>query len=341
MSTSPRIWVLLGHRRGDNNQLLALAEALGVPFETRTLSYRRIARLIMRLWPRSIAHLAPASRKTIGPPWPNLVIGIGRRSVSIGLWIKDQNRGKTTNVRLGNPRAPNHLFDLVLTTPQYPVGDADNVITLPLALNRFSEPPSPRPAERDLLDRPRPHVLMSLGGTAPMWQLDLDVLKEATGKLLSRATSEGGTLFVAPSPRTPPAALDIVNAATSGASNVAVFDSDVRYPVFLADADLHFVTADSISMVSEAILTGKPVGLIDVRPKRRGRLLLGSDPDRHRFRDPRRFWSHVKRLGLAGTVDEPLSGTVPDPAAIAVDALRDRFAGLFDGPWRSNWRFET
>ena len=27
----PRIWVLLGERRGDNNQLLGLAEALGLP----------------------------------------------------------------------------------------------------------------------------------------------------------------------------------------------------------------------------------------------------------------------------------------------------------------------
>ena len=33
----PRIWVLLGHRKGDNNQLLALAQALKLPFETRTI----------------------------------------------------------------------------------------------------------------------------------------------------------------------------------------------------------------------------------------------------------------------------------------------------------------
>jgi len=42
---SPRVWVLLGHRRGDNNQLLALAEALGVPFETRTMTYRPFAKI--------------------------------------------------------------------------------------------------------------------------------------------------------------------------------------------------------------------------------------------------------------------------------------------------------
>ena len=34
MSTSsPLVWALLGERTGDNNQVLALAEELGLPFE--------------------------------------------------------------------------------------------------------------------------------------------------------------------------------------------------------------------------------------------------------------------------------------------------------------------
>jgi hypothetical protein len=37
----PRTWLLMGHKAGDNAQLLALAEALGFPFETRRLAYRR------------------------------------------------------------------------------------------------------------------------------------------------------------------------------------------------------------------------------------------------------------------------------------------------------------
>ena len=45
MTGAPRIWLLIGHRRGDNNQVLALGEALGVPFETRTMAYRWLAQL--------------------------------------------------------------------------------------------------------------------------------------------------------------------------------------------------------------------------------------------------------------------------------------------------------
>jgi hypothetical protein len=35
----PRVWLLLGGRTGDNNQLLALAEALAFPFEVKRLRY--------------------------------------------------------------------------------------------------------------------------------------------------------------------------------------------------------------------------------------------------------------------------------------------------------------
>ena len=39
MKPAPRIWLLIGQRRGDNNQVLALGEALGIPFETRSMRY--------------------------------------------------------------------------------------------------------------------------------------------------------------------------------------------------------------------------------------------------------------------------------------------------------------
>ena len=38
-----RIWALLGPHRGDNNQVLALAEALGLPFEVKSLRYNQLA----------------------------------------------------------------------------------------------------------------------------------------------------------------------------------------------------------------------------------------------------------------------------------------------------------
>jgi len=320
---------LLGDRRGDNGQLLALAEALGVPFETRTLDYVWQARLRMKLSRVGIGHVTRGSRRWLKPPWPDLVIGIGRRSVPVARWIQRRSGGAARIVRLGHPRAPSRLFDLVITTPQYPVAPADNVITLPLAMNRFRKPPSATIAEQAWLDgRPRPHLLLSLGGTAPMWRLDMDALRNAAATLDRRAQSEGGTLIVVGSPRTPAEAWTEVRDAAPAAACV---DREVRYPVLLADADAHFVTADSVSMISEAVMTGKPVGLIAVEPDARGQRKLGNrDPATTRLRDPRRFWAAVQQRGLAGTVDEPRSGSVADPVAIAVAAVRARLGSLFE-----------
>lgn len=324
-----RIWLLLGQRRGDNGQLLALGEALGVPFETRTLHYSWQARLRMKLSRIGIGHVTRESRRWLEPPWPDLVIGIGRRSVPVARWIQRRSGGAARIVRLGHPRAPNRLFDLIITTPQYPVAPGENVITLPLAMNRFRKPPAATAEEQAWLDgQPRPHLLLSLGGTAPMWRLDMAALGDAAAILDRRAQSEGGTLIVVGSPRTPSEAWTVVRAA---APSSACVEKEVRYPVLLADADTHFVTADSVSMISEAVMTGKPVGLIAVEPDARGRRKLGKrDPATTRLRDPRRFWAEVQERGLAGTVDEPRSGSVEDPVATAVAAVRQRLGRLFD-----------
>ena len=330
MTGAPRIWLLLGSRRGDNNQLLALAEALGLPFETRTLAYRRSARPLMRLFPRSIGHLTPASRQWLTPPWPDLVIGIGRRSVPVARWIRERSGGAARIVRLGHPRAPNDLFDLIITTRQYPVPDGPNVVRLPLAMNRFTEPPALTATEQVWLDSlPRPHLLLSLGGKAPMWRLDLGQLGSAIGTLLDHARREKGTLILIPSPRTPPNAIALIQRIIAGCGEAVLTGPDIRYAVALADADAHFVTADSVSMISEAIATGKPVGLIQVEPDLTGRLWLGGDPDDNDVRDVRRFWRHIRSLGLAGTVAEPKIGRVEDPVALAIAAVRERFGASF------------
>lgn len=327
-----RVWLLLGSRRGDNNQLLALGEALGLPFETRTIAYRRAWRLLQWLFPRGTVHVRRSSRRWLQPPWPDLVIGIGRRTVPVARWIRARSGGRTRLVRLGHPRAPSRLFDLVITTPQYPVPAGDNVVILPLAMNRFATPPGPTAEEQAwLAAHPRPHLLLSLGGTAPMWQLDLRALGEAAAKLARRAEAGGGTLIVVGSPRTPAAGWKVVRHATAGSANVALVASEARYPVLLADADEHFVTADSVSMISEAVMTGKPVGLIPVEPDARGRRqLIGRDPATTQIRDPRRFWASIEARGLAGTVDEPRRGEVEDPVAIAVAAVRSRLGRLFE-----------
>jgi hypothetical protein len=99
------------------------------------------------------------------------------------------------------------------------------------------------------------------------------------------------------------------------------------YSALLAAADTIFVTADSVAMVSDAILTAKPVGLLPIRPSLLGRAYMRlADrlrPGKRVFpRDLRFFWAALDADGLVGTLEQPCGGPVPDLAAMIADRVR-------------------
>ena len=68
----PRVWAVLCYRAGDNEQVLALAEALGWPFEVKRLAYRPYGRTIDVLRLTTLAGIlrdefGPARRAVAGP----------------------------------------------------------------------------------------------------------------------------------------------------------------------------------------------------------------------------------------------------------------------------------
>ena len=63
--------MLSGHKAGDNTQLLALARALGWPFEVKRLAYRRTelaTNLVLRV---TLAGTVKSQSSPLGPPWPD------------------------------------------------------------------------------------------------------------------------------------------------------------------------------------------------------------------------------------------------------------------------------
>src|SRR5438067_3845378 len=129
-----RVWTLLGPHRGDNNQVLALAEALGLPFEEKTLSYNALRRVPPRWLGATFASVAADARPQIEGEPPDLIISTGLRSVPVVRELKRRSGARTRTVHLGYPRISPKHFDLVVPTPEYPVPDAPNVLRIPFAL---------------------------------------------------------------------------------------------------------------------------------------------------------------------------------------------------------------
>lgn len=319
---APRVWVLLGERTGDNNQLLRLAGELGEEFRTLDLRYNRLHLIPPRLLGPNLRTLDQSSWALIRPYWPKLVLGIGYRSVPVALAIRELSQGTAKLVRLGNPRMDPRHFDLVVTTPQYDVADAANVVRLPVGI---STAPKLEPAREEaewLAKLPRPHRLLLIGGDTFMWTLKPDAVGDVAAALRQR----GGSVIAVSSGRSSKPVLECVSAALAGSEHGLVWGRFPRYPVLLDDADEIYVTADSVAMVSDAVVTGKRVGLIEPEKTALGRLFyaLSRAGAPVPVRDIQRFWTSIQARKLAGTVEKPVAGRLDiDPLVTAVAAVRD------------------
>lgn len=326
MTASDRadVWVLLGPHKGDNDQVLALAEALGLPFRAIQMRYRWFAHLPAVLRSVTIAQLQPQVCDQITAPWPSLVIGIGQRSAPVARYIQRASEGRTRTVRLGDPMVSHRLFDLVITTTQYAVRDADNVVRLPIAVTR-REIVKPDNDEQLWLERfAQPRRLLVIGGRTSLWRLDPGIVTEAARRLQRRAELEGGSVIAVTSPRTTES---LVTAAQDALGTDAVVqDRFPRYAALLHAADEIHVTGDSVSMLSDAVASGKPVGLIPLELDAAGKFVRSVAKLRgrpFRIRDLARFWDGLRSRGLAGSIEHPRCAPMEAaPIDIAVSAVR-------------------
>lgn len=318
------IWVLLGPHKGDNDQVFALAEAIGLPFRTIELRYRWFAHVPAALRRVGIGQLDARSRSEIAGPWPALVLGIGQRSAPVARYIKRASDGRTKIVRLGDPMiSPGH-FDLVITTIQYAVRDAANVIRLPITItNRKHVGPDER-EQRWLKAFAHPRRLIVIGGKTSLWKVGPDVVRDCAASLRARAERDGGSVIAVTSPRTSPALIAAAQVALGEEAVVA--GPFPHYGALLKSADEIHVTGDSVSMLSDAVASGKPVGLIPLQPNFVATFLRVTGALRGRpwrVRDLEKFWADLRQRGLVGTVDRPRAGSLDNaPVEIAVAAVR-------------------
>jgi mitochondrial fission protein ELM1 len=335
-----RVWALLGAHRGDNNQVLALAEALGLPFDEKWLRYNQLRRLEPSILGATLRSVASGDRSKLEGEAPDLTISTGRRSVPVVRALRQRSGGKMRAVHLGYPRISPEHFDLVVPTPEYPVPDAPNVIRIPFALSRL-EANGEGPATPDLQQFPHPRRLLVLGGPTLYWDLPKANILAALRHLLEVA-AEGGSVLAIGSPRTPRHLLDAV-AEQLGCSKLPTFmaprEGTPSYKAMVEAADEIYVTADSVAMVADAVNTRKPVGIVPIeRSLLGGAVMAASDwlrpGKRLHPRDLRFFWASLREHGFGGTIDAPRASDPPDFTARVARRVR-QLLELPPGPARA------
>jgi uncharacterized protein len=260
----PLIWVLKGLRAGDTAQAMELALQIGGRVEGKQLSFNRLHMLPNWLAGARASHLTSAARALLRPPWPDLVVATGKRTAPVSLWIKQQSAGRSCIVQLGRPRMGLQHFDLVVTTPQYGLPARNNVMLVPVP---FARPKTVSPVDLQAFQvtwqhLPRPWIVGVLGGQKFPQRLTVDEIT-GFGKLLDGAArSGGGSVILLDSPRSLPSGLD--HAAKSISAPHWIFRRQIGpnpYQAALAMGDAFVVTSDSVSMVTEMLLTGRPTSV--------------------------------------------------------------------------------
>lgn len=251
------IWVLEDPRAGTAAQALGIAERLSLPFRRVPLAFGPLAKLPWP-WP-TLTGLAEHS--AFAPPWPSLVISAGRRSAPIARWLR--RRGART-VHAMRPGLGASDFDLLVIGAHDHPDPAANLMVIQGAAHRLTpEALAAAPAAfPGFAALPRPIVTLLLGGPVRAEGME----PALAARIATEAAGLGASLLVTASRRTGAAATEAVAAALKNHPHVLYPWGGAGanpYLAMLATADRLVVTGDSISMLSEALMTEAPLLVAD------------------------------------------------------------------------------
>lgn len=259
------VWVVTEGMVGTENQCVGIAEHMGVgaDFVVKRCGLR---------WPWSI--LSPYigfeqswsfTGDALCPPWPDILIASGRKSIAVSRYIKKKSGGRTFTVQVQDPRISPTNFDLV-SVPAHDPSRGDNVVVTYGAPNRMTMEKLARAEERfreQFALLPVPKVAVLIGGNSKSHIMSHEMCHKLASDVLGLAEKGFGVMVTA-SRRTGPENMQALQGAFEGHHNIFFWngEGDNPYLGMLASADYILVTADSVSMISDAGTTGKPVYII-------------------------------------------------------------------------------
>lgn len=243
----PVVWALTSGRVGDDAQVMLAANAVGGAVRQIDLKFNRLRKIPNRFMGATLRSVK--NTPDLSGPWPDLVVGAGCRTVPPALWIKKQSGRSARLLRIGRPRAPLHWFDLVLTTPQYGLPRAENVMVISLPLAETSDPEAGGDGS----------VFAVLGGDSRTSRVTSEFAIQFGRKAVQLATEMGANLKICTSPRTPARAAAALAKMLPDGVEMHIWrpDQPGPYREWLNTAQACLTSGDSVSNISDAILTGR------------------------------------------------------------------------------------
>ena len=274
-ANDPLIWTITTGENGMVNQSVGLAEASGFRHAQQQVKLRKIFYLLPGHIAAKIGRLHVFRDKSgnlypdlMSGNFPNIIIGCGRRSIAACLAIKTylwrKHRHKVFLVYIHHPRIPLRYFDMIVPSFHDAI-EGKYVYPTGPSLHRINEKLLAQ-AKREFSFKTvsRPLLSVMIGGNNRSYQMT-DTVAEFAGGALGKISQKFG-ITLSFSRRTPINAKAILLNHLKRLDNIFIWNHKGKNPYFamLAHADALLVSAESVSMISEAIFTGKPVYLLQL-----------------------------------------------------------------------------
>ena len=270
------------------SQVEGLAKALDIDFTHHKVELNHFWKLI----PPNLTPISESVYKKINHDDFDVIISCGRKSVIPSIHLKNTANKKVFNIHIQDPKVNLNHFDFIVA-PEHDAIEGENVISTKGAIHYLTE--NEISENKDYLNSfikkdERKIWALIMGGPTKYYDYSTKNMKHIFTALYKLLKKHNFQLVVIPSMRTP---INTIHYAREffGENHTVIEDVDKKaYLSALAIAENIVVTCDSSSMISEAALTGKPIYIASILPKK-------NDKRFQRFRNLFRELNIIRNLG--------------------------------------------
>ena len=249
------------------SQVEGLANALDIDFTHHTVELNKFWELV----PPKLTPISQSVYKKIDPPDFDIIISCGRKSVIPSIHLKNSSKKRVLNIHIQDPKVNLDHFDFIVV-PEHDSIEGKNVITTKGAIHYLTEKDitqNKEYLESFIKKDEREICTLILGGPTKYYDYSSKNLENIFLTLSKLLKDSNLQLVVIPSMRTPKKTIDFAK-EYFGENHTIINNIDKKaYLSALSISKNIVVTCDSSSMISEAALTGKPIYIANILPKKR------------------------------------------------------------------------
>jgi uncharacterized protein len=326
------VWLLLDNRPGHATQVKGLAHKMGWATVSIDLKFNYLNRLPNPLLGSGLLSLDRADRQKLQAPYPDIVVGMGRRIVPVARWIKRQSGGATRIVLLGR-KAMGKASDIDFVVScvhfnQMPRERVFELVVPPTQVNSESLAVARETRPDPISTLKHPRIVLLAGGPTAQHRFDATDAIQLVSTMMRAASKLGGELAIVTSRRTPSGAVEAIQRMFPNV-HLHVWSKDAKenpYLSYLAQADLLVATGESESMIAEAAAAGLPLTIYPLQAKPQGMKNYLANALRHKAVQDGLLASLCRSILLAGWIVPPRNLALMHSAMV-----KGGMASVFDG----------